>query len=209
MALLETVSLDNKQFSTTEHPSPGGTQPSASTRAQRGVRFAQADLRMITLATFVVGLVVAASGTIWAIELGVVYPIAIMAGYSTFVATVCLALIWSKGPIFEAEQDPQAKASARVSGAWKHVSKLRVSDAARLWCDVEPGAMLTQEVIAWGCVLVDAIENGELPCIRSEAQHKGSASYSYDKPHWSTEVTRDALKAWARTRGFSPSFLQD
>ena len=69
--------------------------------------------------------------------------------------------------------------------------------------------MLTQEIIAWGRVLVDAIENGELPFIRSEAQHKRSVSYSYDKPHWSTEVTRDALKAWAQTRGFSPSFLQD
>ena len=132
-----------------------------------------------------------------------------MAGYSTFVATACLAFILAKAAAVEYKQEQQMNSPARVSEAWKHVSKLRVSDAARLWCDIAPGAMVTQDAIAWGRVLLDAIESGELPCVQNEALYKRSTSYSYDKPHWSTEVTRDALKAWARTRGFSPSFLQD
>lgn len=163
------------------------------------------------LAAVALGAVLSVAGSIWAIRLGIATPIAIMVGYCTLVATVCLTLALSLLPTHETEQEPPTSISATppVSEAWKHITVFSVSDAARLWCDVEPGAALTQDIIAWGRLLLDAIAGGELACIRNEAQSGRLKSYSSDKPHWSTQVTREALQAWARGRGFEPAFLQD
>lgn len=161
------------------------------------------------LGAITVGTALSVAGVVWAVHLGVVYPIAIMVGYCTAVSTVFLTLGVSLLPKAEPMRVEPPPALAAVSEAWKHVGTFSVSDAARLWCEVEPGATVTQDVIAWARLLLDAIANGELASVRNEAQSGRPRSFAPDKPHWSTEVTREALQTWARSRGFEPSFLQD
>ena len=92
------------------------------------------------------GVALAVYCTIWAIQEGVPHPLAIMVGYCTVAssACVCTALL--------AIQSLAAKKSSIVTNrgpnyaAWKVVSKLSVSDASRLWCDIEPGCPASREV---------------------------------------------------------------
>ena len=47
--------------------------------------------------------------------------------------------------------------------AWKMVEKFNVSNASRLWCDIEPGHPYSQESSAWAAAMLDAIKSGALP----------------------------------------------
>lgn len=205
----ESAILETPQLTAVESPPQSDTRQSALTRALEELRLVQARTGPVGLSAVVLGTIVSVSGAIWAIRLGVAYPIAIMVGYCTLVASVCLSLALATSPKHETRHARPVSTTPSVSEAWKHVNTFSVSDAARLWCETEPGAMMTQDVIAWGRLLLDAISSGELACVRNEAQSSRPASYSSDKPHWSTQVTRDALQAWARARGFTPGFLQD
>ncbi|HZD91395.1 MAG TPA: hypothetical protein VE224_14940 [Pseudolabrys sp.] len=188
----------------------GNTESPALPAAGGSWRLIQERIGPLGLGASAFATALAAAGAIWAIRLGVAYPIAIMAAYCTAVATIGLALVISLLPrAEEARPEQPAPDTPAVSAAWKHVNTFSVSDAARLWCDVEPGATVTQDVIAWARLLLDAIADGELACVRGEAPSGRPMSYASDKPHWSTEVTREALQNWARTRGFKPGFLQD
>src|SRR4051794_37213528 len=126
------------------------------------------------------GICVAVGGTLWAVELDVPYPLAIMAGYCTFIvsASLCAVLMLLRKtpakvdqPVSSATANPtNAATPAAVRGkpnyaAWKLVSKFSVSDASRLWCDIEPGCPATQESIAWAHAILDAIKRGELTII--------------------------------------------
>lgn len=209
IAQTEPAAFDDPKLTAAESIPQSGTGPSALLRTLEGLRLTLARVGRLGLGTVVLGTVVSVAGAIWAIRLGVTTPIAIMVGYCTLVATVCLTLALSMLPRHEAKQERLVSTTSSVSEAWKHVNIFSVSDAARLWCDVEPGAAVTQDIIAWGRLLLDAIASGELACIRNETQSARLTSYPSDKPHWSTEVRRDALQTWARTRGFEPGFLQD
>jgi hypothetical protein len=66
---------------------------------------------------------------------------------------------------------------------------------------------VTQDSIAWARALLDAIEQGELPAV--EKPRTVTSAGGRAKPNWHTEVTRDALKSWVRSRSFSPEFLAD
>ncbi len=214
LAHSEPAALQNSQLAAAESVLDGNAAPSTPAKISGRLSLVLSRIRSVGLGAIALGLAVSVSGAVWAILVGVAYPVAIMVGYSTLVATICLVLVLSKLSK-AADTNPnnqngeEISAPPAVSEAWKYVSKYRVSDAARLWCEVEPGAMATQEVIAWGYLLLDAIEGGELAYVRDEFQGGRRPSYLSDKPHWSTEVTRNALTAWARRREFNPSFLQD
>ncbi len=181
----------------------------ALTGAIARLRFLLSHMQPLGVGAVALAAVASAAGAVWAVRVGVSYPIAIMVSYCTLATTVCATLLLAMLPRRETKQAQPAETVPLVSEAWKHVNTFSVSDAARLWCDVEPGAAATQDIIAWARLLLDAISSGELECVREEPKGNLARSYPSDKPYWSTKVTRDALQAWARTRGFSPGFLQD
>jgi hypothetical protein len=156
----------------------------------------------------VAALLLAAVNTIWAVHVGVTYPIAIAVGYCTFVATLCLAAAISALQKFEAPRGTPIPQKAAVSGAWKYVKTFSVSDACRLMSDIEPGSIITQDCIAWARALLEAIERGDLPVVE-KPRGIGIVPERRDKPNWHSEITREALKSWTQMRDVNPQFLQD
>ena len=168
-----------------------------------GVRKVCAILGYSGSTVLLVGVVLALLCTVWAVRLDVPYQIALVAGYITLAAStcVCAALVAVR------HCAPKAQSVGRRSepdyAAWKRVAKLRVADASRLWCGIEPGHHATPEVTAWAGAILDALERGELAkseCTGALAQYRNG---------WHTEVPRDALQAWARSKGHAPRFLCD
>lgn len=156
------------------------------------------------------GTVLAIGGGIWAVLLGVSYPVAIMAAYCTLADSVCLAAALVYLMTSEQKQQPAVAAKPTPNyTAWKLLRTYSVSNASRLWCDIEPGSALTQDSIAWAKVLLGAISSGELPMVEKSGVAKEIIERERKNPNWHTEVAKDALQAWAKTHGFSPRFLQD
>ncbi len=209
IAQAEPAALEDPEPADVESATQNDTAPSAHTGGPTRLRFILSHIQPLGAGAVALAAVISVLGAVWAIRLGVAYPIAIMVGYCTLATTACLTVVLALLPKHEETDEQLASTAPPVSEAWKHVSTFSVADAARLWCDAEPGAAATQDIIAWGRLLLDAIANGDLTCIRNETQGNRPASYPTDKPYWSTKVTRDALQAWARARGFSPEFLQD
>jgi hypothetical protein len=170
------------------------------------VRRLYAILGRSGVTTLLAGVVLAFLCTGWALWNAVPYPIALLAGYMTVIASacVCAAVVIVRHSAPTAAEEPVvAKSKEPNYPAWKLVDKLRVADAARLWCGFEPGHQATPEVTAWACAILDAVERGELP----KAESVGVlAQY---KIGWHTEVRRDTLKAWAKSKGHAPRFLCD
>jgi hypothetical protein len=159
-------------------------------------------------AVAVAGLTLAASETVWAVLVGVSYPIAIAAAYCTFAASVCLGIAVAVALKSEAPKEQPIAQNPALSGAWKLANTFSVSDACRLMCAIEPGSMVTQDCIAWARALLEAIERGELPVVE-KAQGGGMLPQRRAQADWHSEVTREALKSWTQLRGTSPQFLQD
>src|SRR5262245_39887973 len=114
------------------------------------------------LGVLFVGIVVALSCTIWAIEEGVAAPLAIVAGYCTFVTSACLCMVLQAVPDRADRKIQTIKQRQPNYAAWRLVATLRVADAARLWSGIEPGCPASQEAIAWAQAMIDAIRRGEL-----------------------------------------------
>lgn len=156
------------------------------------------------------GAIIGIGGAGWAVLIDVPFPLAIMAGYCTLAVSVCLAaaLVLLAAP--DATPAPVAeKKNTPNYAAWKLVQTFSVSNASRLWCDIEPGSALTQDSIAWAKVLLGAISRGELPMVEKAGVSKDVIERERANPNWHTEVAKDALHAWAKTHGFNPRFLQD
>jgi hypothetical protein len=159
------------------------------------------------IAILSIGSVVALSCTIWAIEVGIPRPLAIMVGYCTFVSSACLSaalLVVQNRPdhkkITSATREP-------TYSAWSLVATLRVSDASRLWCGIEPGCPASQESIAWAQAILDAIKRGELPICERAGIDRIRINQEQANPGWHTQIAREALKAWAQSHGHTPTFL--
>jgi len=169
-----------------------------------GAANVRSAIGLSVLAAVALGVALAVGCTLWAIQEGVPHALAIMVGYCTVASSACL------GTALVAVQGAAAKKNSTVAkrgpnyAAWKVVGNLSVSDASRLWCDIEPGCPASQESIAWGTAMLDAIKRGELP-----ASATGSASQGQSNPNWHTKIARDALKSWAQGLGHSPRFLQN
>ena len=161
------------------------------------------------IAIVLIGFCIAVGGTLWAIALDVPYPLAIMSGYCTFIASACLGavlMVLRKAPT---QTEPVSAIRGQPNyAAWKLVSKYSVSDASRLWCDIEPGCPASQESIAWAHAILDAIKRGELSIIPRTGLSEAISGSEQANPTWHTEVARDALISWAQTHGHAPRFLQ-
>jgi hypothetical protein len=169
-----------------------------------GIRSAMGLSLLVAVAC---GVALAVCCTLWAIQEGVPHPLAIMIGYCTVASSagVGAALLVVQG--LAAEKSPAVAKRGPNYAAWKAVSKLSVSDASRLWCDIEPGCPASQESIAWGTAMLDAIKRGELPAIAKEGAGR-AAGQEQSNPNWHTKIAREALMSWARDLGHSPRFLQ-
>jgi hypothetical protein len=164
----------------------------------------------IGIASIVCGFALACFGAILAIQQGVSFALALMAAYcvvTTCIAcTVTLAMLSQRTPkiVVAAPEAPRTNIAA-----WKLVSEMRVSDACRLWCDIEPGSAYSQETIAWATAMLDAIKKGELPILQRTDGAKELDERERTHPSWRTRVSRDALKSWALSHGYCPAFLQN
>lgn len=127
------------------------------------------DARKLKASVGVSGFVVLSAGmalaticTAWGIAAGVAQPIALAAGYCMLVCSACLCAAMA---LILNASERTARTSERPEptyAAWKVVRTLRVSDASRLWCDIEPGSAASQELLAWAQAMFSAIKNGEL-----------------------------------------------
>lgn len=176
-------------------------------RTLAGARWLHAALHPWGVASIVGGIALACFGAIFAVRQGTSAALALMAAYcvvTTCIAcTVTLAMLLQRTP----------KAAARPSElrpnlrAWKLVSELRISDACRLWCDIEPGSPYSQEAIAWATAMLDAIKRGDLPILPRASGSKELDERERTNPTWRTRVSRDALRIWADAHGHCPAFL--
>lgn len=154
-------------------------------------------------------LLFAAGCTLWAIQEGVSVPLALMGGYCTIVAGIILCAVQLVLAQLNARPSPAQAPRKPNYAAWKLVSTLNVSNASRLWCDIEPGHPYTQESAAWSAAILDAIKSGALPIIPKPHATEEMLARERANPGWNTEVTREALKSWALAHGHCPAFLRD
>jgi hypothetical protein len=198
---IDTVSSDSEREDTlTSRNEAGSLSDKLTQSALRG--------RGFDLALLIATLVLAAGGALWAIDAGVSTPLALMVGYCTATSTIALYAASRLPRPVPVEETERAPAAPGTSEAWKLVKTLTVSDASRLWCDIEPGATTTQETMAWGRALMDAIKRGELPIVLKPGMSDEAVKRERDNPHYMTQVTRDALQAWASAHGYAPNFLR-
>lgn len=164
----------------------------------------------IRKAALAAAIVVAVGTGAWAIWSGDNLPVTAMLLYCMVVSTLALYAA-TAAPIVQPLPSPIASdpTPAGTSEAWKLVETLTVSDASRLWCSIEPGAAATQETIAWGRALLDAIMRGELPIALKPGAPKDAIDWERKNPHYQTQLTRASLKGWANEHGHFPVFLQD
>jgi hypothetical protein len=151
-----------------------------------------------------------ASVVVWAVIDGANIGLALMAGYTALVSTFALAIALA-APMSAKGTGANGKSEATTSPtfvAWKLVSTLTISDASRLWCNIEPGATATQESIAWGRALLDAVKMGDLGFVPRSTSSEG-LERERQSPHYMTQVTRAALQNWADQKGHTPHFLRD
>ena len=184
----------------------------APQQSARSVRIASGlpvgILRGVSPLLFIAAALLIGTGVIAALVTGANGPLAILVGYCAFVGTI--AVIRDAAP---AVQPPEAVTlvplpnEPATAAAWKLVNTFTISDASRLLCNVEPGAAATQESIAWGRALIDAIKRCDL-AMASKTGAAQSADRERESPHYMTEVTRDALRLWADQKGSTPAFLR-
>lgn len=186
-----------------EHPSePVGAKPRSSFGAS--LLFSGARPRLLLFASLIVSCIVA-----WAILEGANTGLALLIGYSAIASSIGLALSVPVKPTqgFDSEPKPE-RTEPETSVAWKLVNTFTISDASRLWCNIEPGAAATQESMAWGRALLDAVKEGNLPIVARNGSPE-AIDRERQNPHYMTHVTREALKHWANEKGHTPPFLRE
>jgi hypothetical protein len=184
-----------------------GSSPAQGVRA--GFARVEAAIGLSGLAAVASGVVVAIGGAALAIHEGVPYPLAVMIGYCTAAGGACLgAALFNIRRRAPARTSPAGTNREPSYAAWRIVSKFRISDASRLWCDIEPGSPASQESIAWGTAMLDAVKRGELPAIARTGTTQAASAQEQKNPSWSTEIGREDLMTWAKAHGQAPRFLQ-
>jgi hypothetical protein len=170
-------------------------------------------LRGVPPLVFAAATVLIGAGVAAAIATGANLALSLLVGYGAFAATIALlrgapAAAAERTTIEVVAATPLAVEPPTTAAAWKLVSTFTVSDASRLLSNIEPGAAATQESIAWGRALIDAIKGGDLAIAPQAGQAPGAIDRERENPHYMTEVTREALAAWADRKGSVPAFLR-
>ena len=184
-----------------------GSEPGAASDKVDAL-FSRLSGRASDAAIFCGAFALGIGGAACAIWQGANAPLALMVGYCAAASTA--ALYFSFKPALPAAVlVPERNAGpCGPTSAWKLVGVLTVSDASRLWCDIEPGAMATQETMAWGRAILDAIQRRELPIAEQSGVAATVLERERDNPHYMTRIKREALKAWADEHGHAPAFLR-
>jgi hypothetical protein len=145
--------------------------------------------------------------------LGVPMPIALMAGYCTFVGAVCLGLIpmayRALSTLAAAQQQTTIPPDIRRKPnyvAVRLMHEYHLNDAAKLWCDFDQNENGTHESQSWQEALSAAIQRGELK-FKPKIPGLTDADERAD-PRWDTIVTRSALKEYAVSISQDPPFLR-
>jgi hypothetical protein len=162
------------------------------------------------------GFAVFVGGTVWAMMLRLPAPFILMAGFCTLVAAVWFAI----APLaVTALTQPKSsatrtKASPPNYSLWRNRSQIRLGDAACLFAELVPTSQnkIQPNVREFLSALVDAAKSGEMEFVfrdpesaRSSAKGERERQYVDDD----TKGTRQALRAFARKRLYTPQFLQD
>ena len=150
--------------------------------------------------TLSAGVALALACTAWGVQMGVAYPIAVGVGYCMLVCSACLCVALTVIVNTAEKTDRVGERPEPNYAAWKVVRKLRISDASRLWCNIEPGCAASQESLAWAQAMFNAITSGELAVAEGAGKDTNTS--------WATEIGRDELNRWAASYGHSPRFLQ-
>jgi len=171
----------------------------------------QATLGWSGVAAVSTGAVLALACTIWAMLEGVAPPLAIMVGYCALVGSACLCtallVIQNLAAKGKARSLPSASRTTRPgSSSASSASRTR----SRLWCDIEPGCPGSQESIAWGMAMIDAVKRGELVISPRDGtrvagpvgEQPGAEQSDLAYP----DRAANALKSWAKAHGHSPQF---
>ncbi len=190
-------------------PSPSQLTPQASSQGLLARTFAGSTAIVPGRAVLAIGVALAVSSAAWSVFLDVAVPIALAAGCCTLAAVVCtyaalLVILNFKADGVSSFVPSESKSMPSV--AWQLVARFRISDASRLWCDIEPGSQASQETLAWTHAMMDAIKRGELPV----SPQMGDAKFREREranPSWRTEIERDDLAVWAKGHGRTPRFL--
>lgn len=168
----------------------------------------QGRVRPLHIVSFAATFAFAIGCTIWAVNEGVSLPLALMGGYCTIVAGIGLCVAQLVLTHLSVKQAPAQSSRKPNYDAWKLVGTLNVSNASRLWCDIEPGHPYSQESTAWAAAMLDAIKSGALPVSPKPHATKEMIAREQANPGWNTEVTREALRSWALKHGHCPTFLR-
>jgi len=170
------------------------------------LRFSGRTAGVVLSASLIIGCAV-----VWAIIEGANAALALLIGYSAIASTVGIALLapakTTKTQVAESAPMP-VPTEPETSAAWTLVSTFTISDASRLWCNIEPGTAATQESMAWGRALLDAVMQGDLPIVAKDGSPE-AMDRERQNPHYMTQVTREALKRWADEKGHTPPFLRE
>lgn len=154
----------------------------------------------------ILGILAAIGGGIWAVIIGVPYPIAIMAGYCTLVGAVYLVM----APMaFRALINVPRATPLRRHGpnyrAWGHLEKLTLRQAAFLWSELDPnGDQASADVMVWLDVLFDAVRRGDLKLDETNKKMPLWRNFPINE----TFTTRLYLREFAKMRGENPKFLR-
>jgi len=177
-------------------------------RAIAAIRNAHARIGWSGVISLCVGLLLTLGGILWALHDGVSLPLVIMAGYCMLVANAgCVAALL----VFRQSGQKSVSIGGTLRpnyAAWTLVSTFRISDASRLWCDIEPGCPSSQESIAWASAMLDAIKTGTLRISVKAGSNDEAVEREKANPTWHTMITREALKSWALSHGHCPAFLR-
>ena len=93
------------------------------------------------------GLVLTICGSVWATQESVALPVVLMVAYCMLLTTVALAIALCVLRNAGTKTVSPRPATAGVNlPAWKLLNTFNVSNASRLWCNVEPGHPYTQEI---------------------------------------------------------------
>ena len=166
-------------------------------------------LGWLGLASIVTGLLASAGGAVWAVIAGVPVPIALMAGYCTFVAAAYLALapliFRSLRRVQTVPAPPETRKVEPDWEIWWQRQFLTLRQAAMLWCECDPNVdvkgEIAREVYARLDLLKDAVKAGAL-----KIRHPGNIPYM-DHSGDDQDCRRQALHEYAKTQQSKPRFL--
>jgi hypothetical protein len=180
------------------------------------------------LAAFVIGAATAIGGGVWSVMIGIPLPIAIMVGFCVLVMGVYLSLAplvyralartvaiskqeggVDASVLLTGQVEAEKKRTTPVYAAWRHREVFDISEAAKLWCDVDPHVSGNKDTQAWIEAFKAAAEREELDIVTSYPEDRQMRAYERKHPDATTKITKRSLREFAKAHGHDPEFLRD